>query len=95
MPTFTIKKFPDQLLLRLKEKALGSRRSLTQEVLSRLEDSLEARGHSAISGEPKLEAERQAAAWKALSGRWDSALTVREEIDSLFKARRRGRKVEL
>ncbi len=95
MPSLTIKKFPDQLLLRLKEKALGSRRSLTQEVLSRLEDSLEARGLSATTERPKLEAERQVAAWKVLSGKWNSGLTVAEEIDSLYKARSRGRKVDL
>lgn len=93
MPSVTIKKFPEPLLARLKKKAALARRSLTQEMLARLEASLHG---SPIS--PPLsyaEPEQQAEAWAALSGKWKSGLTVQEEITSLFKARTRGRKVEL
>lgn len=41
------------------------------------------------------EAEDQADAWTAMSGKWKSDLTVQEEIKQLYKARTRGRKVAL
>ena len=95
MPTLTIKKFPDPLLSELKRKAGASRRSLTQEVLARLEASLL---ENQTGSSPKIsygEAEHQADAWKAISGNWKSDLSVQEEIKQLYKARTRGRKVAL
>ncbi len=95
MSTLTIKKFPDPLLSELKRKAGASRRSLTQEVLARLEASLM---ENQTRPSPKIsyaEAEDQADAWTAISGKWKSDLTVQEEIKQLYKARTRGRKVAL
>ena len=94
MSTLTIKKFPDVLLARLREKATASRRSVTQEVLARLEASVhQAENDHSSSSYP--DAERQADAWNAIGGKWRSKLTVQEEIKQLYKARTRGRKVKL
>ncbi len=94
MATLTIKKFPDSLLARLKRTAAGARRSVTQEVLVRLEDSLKKKP-AGDEAPFSADAERQAAAWEALAGRWESTASVQEEIDSLYKARTKGRKVNL
>jgi len=93
MATVTIKKFPDRLLDQLRARAASARRSTTQEMLATLEASfsspaVESRGD-------RDEANRQADAWTELSGKWKSNLTLREEINRLYEARSRGRKVSL
>jgi len=88
MPALTIKNFPDKLLKKLRREAEGARRSVTQEVLRRLEDSVASKG--ATNSRPL---ESQVKAWSRLSGKWKSNLTVKEEIDELYRARRRARKV--
>lgn len=90
----TIKKFPEALLARLREKAAASRRSVTQEVLARLEASLHQK-ESEQNSTSYREAERQADSWNAIGGKWRSKLTVQEEIKQLYKARTPGRKVKL
>jgi plasmid stability protein len=89
MATVTIKKFPDRLLNQLRARAASARRSTTQEMLATLEASL------ADSHRNRDEANRQADAWTELSGKWKSDLTFQEEINRLYKARSRGRKVSL
>jgi hypothetical protein len=61
----------------------------------RLEDSLEKRPVAGGDASPLEEVERQAAAWASLAGRWESSATIQEEIDALYKARSKGRKVDL
>jgi plasmid stability protein len=94
MSTLTIKKFPEILLARLKEKAVASRRSVTQEVLARLEASLHER-ESERNQISHAEGERQARAWEGMAAKWKSNLSVHEEIKQLYKARTRGRKVKM
>jgi plasmid stability protein len=95
MSTLTIKKIPDSLLSELKKKAGASRRSLTQEVLARLEASLQHHEAGPSSKASYSEAEHQAEAWTSIAGKWKSDLTVQEEIGQLYRARTRGRKVRL
>jgi plasmid stability protein len=95
MSTLTIKKFPEPLLSELKKKAGAARRSLTQEVLARLEASVLACETEPFPIASYSEAEAQADAWKAVSGKWRSDLTVQEEIRQLYRARTPGRKVKL
>jgi plasmid stability protein len=95
MSTLTIKKFPDPLLSELKKKAGASRRSLTQEVLARLEASILHHETGSSSKASYSEADYQAEAWSAIAGKWKSDLTVGEEIKLLYLARTRGRKVKL
>jgi len=90
MPAVTIKNFPNKLLNKLRREANKSRRSVTQEVLRRLEDSVGGKT------ETKYQAiENQVASWSKLAGKWKSNLTVEEEIDRLYRTRKRGRKVKL
>ncbi len=93
MASLTIKKFPDSLLAKLKKEAREARRSLTQEVLIRLEHSLSK--ESRRQEFDRVEIERQATQWETLSGRWVSDLAVEEEIDQLYAARSAGRNVKL
>ncbi|MEY2485861.1 MAG: hypothetical protein QOH39_1509 [Verrucomicrobiota bacterium] len=94
MSTLTIKKFPDPLLSELKKKAGASRRSLTQEVLARLEASILDQDTGPTPKASYSEAEHQAEAWTAIAGKWKSHLTVHEEVKQLYRARTRGRKVK-
>jgi plasmid stability protein len=86
MSTITIKKFPDALLDQLRERAAAARRSVTQEVLATLENSFAAPAQAGTVS--YSESARQAEAWAGLSGKWKSDLTVQEEIDQLYNARR-------
>jgi plasmid stability protein len=95
MSTLTIKKFPEPLLSELKKKAGAARRSLTQEVLARLEASVLASESQPFPKASYSEAEAQADAWKAMAGEWRSDLTVQEEITQLYRARTSGRKIKL
>lgn len=95
MSTVTIKRFPEPLLSELKKKAGASRRSLTQEVLARLEASILNHDTGPSSKASYSEAEHQAEAWTALAGKWKSELTVQEEVKQLYRARTPGRKVKL
>jgi hypothetical protein len=90
MSALTIKDFPNKLLNALKREARRSRRSVTQEVLRRLEESVAPVNRGKYSS-----AERQAAIWSKISGKWKSNLTVKEEINRLYRARKRGRKIRL
>jgi len=94
MPAFTIKNFPNGLLKRLREEAGSARRSVTQEVLMRLEASLVQSAAAPRGASSYSSFDDQVKAWMALSGKWKSNLTVQEEIDRLYKARKRGRKVK-
>ena len=93
MASLTIKKFPAALLGKLKEEAREARRSLTQEVLIRLEHSLSKQRQGQEFD--RIEIERQATHWETLSGRWVSDRAVEEEIDQLYAARSAGRNVKL
>lgn len=90
MPALTIKDFPGGLLKALKREANKSRRSVTQEVLTRLEDSVAPANRGKYGS-----AEKQIAIWSKLSGKWKSNLTVKEEVDQLYRARKRGRRIKL
>jgi hypothetical protein len=90
MPALTIKDFPNKLLTALKREAQRSRRSVTQEVLTRLEHSVAPTNRAKYGS-----SERQAALWSKISGKWKSNLTVKEEVDRLYRARKRGRRVKL
>ena len=92
MASFTIKKFPDDLLHKLKGEAAAARRSLTQEVLIRLEASLQG---GDVENMHSSEAMKQTEAWLTLPGRWESPLTVREEIEHLYRSRTEGRETKL
>jgi len=94
MSTFTIKNFPNGLLKRLREEAGSARRSVTQEVLTRLEASLVEPAAVKRTASSYSSVGDQVEAWMALSGKWKSKLTVKEEIEQLYKARKRGRKVK-
>ena len=93
MATVTIRKFPDRLLDQLRTRAKSARRSATQEMLATLEASFSDQ-LTDLSGN-RDEADRQAEAWTELAAKWKSDLTLQEEINRLYKARSRGRKVNL
>ena len=64
-------------------------------MLARLEASLAEAAPPPSRQISYSEADRQAEAWSALSGKWKSDLTVQGEIAALYKARTRGRKGKL
>ncbi|MEM1206296.1 MAG: hypothetical protein AAGN66_23895 [Acidobacteriota bacterium] len=88
MASLTLKNIPDDLLARLRAQAGEDRRSLNQQAIYLLERALG-------EPDPAAEARRQVDLWGDLAGTWESDLSVREEIDSLYRSRSRGRDVEL
>ncbi len=88
MPSLTLKDIPKNLLERLRERARGERRSLTQQVFVLLERGLEAR--------PAAHRDRvseQIEAWRRLAGSWVSDESSEDEIRHIYDARSRGRDV--
>lgn len=92
MASLTLKGIPEELLDELRELAESERRSLTQEAIHLLEESIiERRERDA----KRQSASRQAQAWRQLAGRWQSSRTVDEDIEDIYDARTAGRDVEL
>ena len=92
MATITLKNVPEDLLARLRRLAFVERRSLNQQILHLLES---AQGADEDLRRLKAERERQVAAWRRLSGRWESKESVEEEIAKIYASRTEGRKIEL
>ena len=88
MPSITLKNIPQDLLKRLRRKAVEERRSLNQEVLHLLDVSL-----LAMEGPRALEEDvlRQVEAWRRLSGRWESDEPVARELERIYSSRTPGR----
>jgi plasmid stability protein len=91
MPSITLKNLPEDLLMKLKECAAAERRSVNQQAIHLLENSLRARRPGSYSEA----AEQQLAAWKDLAGRWTSEESADAEISAIYEARTLGRDVEL
>jgi len=92
--SFTVKGIPDELLDRLRSRAVRERRSLTQEIIHLLESALSGQGLQEAR-RALAEAERQTTAWSELVGRWRSDRPVAEEIGEIYEARTTGRAVDL
>jgi plasmid stability protein len=92
MPTVTLRNVPESLLESLRKRAVEERRSLNQEAIHLLEESL-----GAVEKARRAEAARdeQVQAWRRLAGEWRSSQTVAEEIADIYSARSGGREVEL
>lgn len=69
------------------------RRSLTQEALVLLEAALAIPMGDIPSGGSQTQA--QVTAWQRLAGRWRSDTTAVAEIEGIYAARTKGRKVDL
>ncbi len=92
MATLTLKNLPEKLLRYLRKRAADERRSLNQEVIHLLEQTLLA---AEKSDQLTESAERQMEAWRRICGRWQSHQTAAEEIREIYSARTRGRDVRL
>ena len=92
MATLTLKNIPESLLEQLRKRASDDRRSLNQEVLHLLEQTLIA---AEEARQPKEAWQRQVDAWRRIAGRWRSQQTVADEIQQIYAARTRGRDVTL
>jgi plasmid stability protein len=94
MPTITIKNVPESLLKRLRAYAEADARSLNRELIYLLEEALLNR--ESAEGEESMEAlaRRQAAAWRALGGTWESELVPEEEGRAIMDSRTLGRDID-
>lgn len=91
MASLTLKGIPDELLEALRDIAEAERRSLTQEAIRMLEESVAARTNEAALSSA---AKRQADAWRQLAGRWKSDRSDDEEVADIYDARTPGREVD-
>ena len=92
MASITLKNVPEDLLVRLRKMASEQRRSLNQQILYLLDS---AQDPGCDQRRLRAEAEKQANAWRELSGRWESQESVEEEIAKIYASRTEGRKIEL
>jgi plasmid stability protein len=93
VPSLTIKNIPVPVLQRLRRRALAERRSLTQQALLLLEQGLTAASAPHASRADAVH--DQVAAWRRLAGRWESDLSVEDEVREVYRSRTQGRDVEL
>ena len=92
MATPTLKNVPESLLDELRKRASADRRSLNQEAIHLLEQTLIA---AEAARQTKEAWQRQVEAWQRVAGRWRSQQTAAEEIQQIYTARTRGRDVTL
>lgn len=90
----TIKGLPDELGTALKRAAEQSHRSLNGEIVHRLAHSFER-----SASEPVLRLaespDEVADAWAKLAGKWQSELSLEDEIAALYASRSPGRDVDV
>lgn len=91
----TIKGIPDEIGSALKAAAERSRRSLNGEIVYRLIQSMNAGGTPEMSSRLAETPDSVADSWAALAGRWQSDMSIEDEIASLYEARSSGRDVDL
>jgi plasmid stability protein len=93
MAALTLKNLPDDLLRELRAAADHDRRSLNQQVIYLLDRALRAAPQRAAA--PRAEVQAQLAAWRRLSGRWQSDEDRATEAKRIAGRRSAGRKVAL
>ncbi len=91
MASLTLKNLPDDLLRALRRAAQKDHRSLTREIIHRLESSLRGRGEHPTPR--SRDASAQVAAWRKLAGKWKSDADRDTESDRLVGRRTSGREV--
>lgn len=92
----TIKGIPDEIGGVLKAAAERSRRSLNGEIIHRLIQSMKTSGAlDEVSSRVAETPDSVADSWVALAGRWQSDMSVEDEIASLYETRSSGREVDL
>jgi hypothetical protein len=91
----TIKGIPDEVGAVLKAAAERSRRSLNGEIVHRLIQSINAGVAPEMSSRVAETPDSVADSWAALAGRWQSDMSIEDEIASLYEARSSGRDVDL
>ena len=95
MTSLTIKNLPESLLRRLRVLAEVDDRSLNRQVIRLLEEAVLNRETGTDLASLQELSRRQAAAWRSLSGRWESDLSPEDEGTAIVNARTAGRPVEL
>jgi len=90
----TLKGLPDELGQALKRAAEQSHRSLNGEIVHRLSRSFDIPPTESI---PRLteSPDEVADAWVKLAGKWQSDLTLEDEIAALYANRSAGRDVDV
>jgi len=95
MSSITIKDIPDTLLERLRRRAQEDKRSINREAIHLLDLALTGQPVDQDVGGKIREVESQIQAWRKRAGHWDSDLDTADEIEQIYVARTRGRRVEL
>ena len=90
----TIKGLPDELGAALKRAAERSHRSLNGEIVHRLTHSFEGPVSEPITRLAESP-DDVADAWTKLAGKWQSDLTLEDEIAALYASRSAGRDVDV
>jgi len=90
----TVKGLPDELGQALKRAAEQSHRSLNGEIVHRLSRSFEGPVSEPVARLAESPDE-VADAWAKLAGKWQSELTLEDEIAALYANRSAGRDVDV
>ncbi len=94
MSSVTIKDIPDDLLQRVRARAVADKRSMNKEVIHLLEVSLSS-DRTERSVQVRNQATAQVNAWSKLAGRWISDRDVADEIHDIYAGRTQGRDIDL
>jgi len=91
MSSITIKNIPEQLLARVRERAVAEHRSVNKEFIQLVEAALQGEQAGAVMRE---QVTQQVTAWSNLPGTWACDDTAAETA-AIYAARSKGRDVAL
>jgi hypothetical protein len=92
MASFTIKNTPETLVHRIRARAAAEHRSMNDATIRLLERALARSPLVATTGVEKR-ARIQVKAWRRLAGRWRARCSAAHEIERIYIARSRSRRV--
>jgi len=95
MASVTIKDIPDELLARLRLRAVEEHRSLNKEAIHLLDLALSGSVSVDDPAHRRAAVERQVATWAKLAGRWESDKPIEAEIADIYQGRTLGREISL
>jgi plasmid stability protein len=93
MASITVRNIPEEILEKIRILSETERRSLNSEIVSLLEYGLKGYGKGGMTASASREL--QTSIWESLSGAWDDARSAEEIVADIYKARTKGRKVDL
>ncbi|HQV32614.1 MAG TPA: Arc family DNA-binding protein [Calditrichia bacterium] len=91
----TVRNIPEDILKKIRTLSRLGRRSMNNEILTLLEESVQERLEKLSAGNNRVTMETQVAIWEKLAGEWEDDRTTEEIIRDIYDSRTLGRDIEL